>query len=282
MKQVNHTLRPMKTPEITIYGYGYVGKGVYEFLKTHFEIQLFDPFVKDTDGVISDWKKVTKTQYAVICVPTPMRTDGTCDTSIVEEVLRKANHEYYLIKSTVIPGTTAELVKKTKKKIAFSPEYMGEGKYEIPFWKDMPHPTNMKLHSFHILGGDKKVTKKWVELWQKVAGWNPTYAQTDSTTAELVKYMENSFLATKKIFCDEFYDIAETLGVDYNELKELWLLDGRMGRSMTLIYPEARGFGGKCLPKDVSAIAKFAEKKGMNPKLLKQVLAINKDLRNRN
>mgnify|MGYP001588600365 FL=1 len=112
-----------------------------------------------------------------------------------------------------------------------------------------------------------------------MAGWSPVYVQTDSTTAELVKYMENSFLAAKKIFCDEFFDIAQSFGVDYNELKELWLLDGRMGRSMTLIYPESRGFGGKCLPKDINAIVKQAEKQGYVPKLLKQVLSINKELR---
>src|SRR3989344_4689852 len=177
-----------------------------------------------------------------------------------------------IIKFTVSPGTTVKLVKQTRKRIAFSPEYIGEGKYEVPFWKDFPHPTNMKLHQFHIFGGPRPITRLWVEVWQKVAGWGPIYAQTDSTTAELVKYMENAFLATKKIFCDEFYDIASALDVDYNELKELWLLDGRMGRAMTLIYPDSRGFTGKCLPKDVSAIIKRAEAAGYSPKLLKQVM----------
>ena len=220
--------------------------------------------------------------YAVICVPTPMGKTGAADTTTVKQIIKDSNHKWHLIKSTIPPGTTQELIKATKKQIAFSPEYIGEGggsKYEVPFWQGYPHPTNMKLHQFHIFGGARVVTKKWVEVWQKVAGWGPTYAQTDSTTAELVKYMENSYLATKKIFCDEFYDIAGALGVDYNELKELWLLDGRMGRAMTLIYPDSRGFTGKCLPKDVSAIIKRAEAAGYSPKLLKQVMATNKRLR---
>src|SRR3989344_1318236 len=172
-----------------------------------------------------------------------------------------------IIKFTVSPGTTVKLVKQTRKKIAFSPEYIGEGKYEIPFWKDFPHPTNIKLHQFHIFGGEKNTTTLWVEIWQKVAGCAPTYRQTDSTTAELVKYMENAFLATKKIFCDEFYEIAQAMDVNYSELRELWLLDCRMGRSMTLIYPDSRGFGGKCLPKDVIAIAQAAKKAGYTPGL---------------
>src|SRR3989344_2942876 len=184
-----------------------------------------------------------------------------------------------IIKFTVSPGTTVKLVKQTRKKIAFSPEYIGEGKYEIPYWKDLPHPTNMKLHSFHIFGGAREVTTQFINLWQKVAGWSVVYQQTNAKTAELVKYMENSFLATKKIFCDEFYEIANALGVDYNELKELWLLDGRIGRSMTLIFPDSRGFSGKCLPKDTSAVVKFSERNGYEPKFLKEMIRSNKRFR---
>ncbi|OGF69593.1 hypothetical protein A3H65_01105 [Candidatus Giovannonibacteria bacterium RIFCSPLOWO2_02_FULL_45_14] len=267
--------------DITIYGFGYVGRGVWNFLRDHYAIQIFDPNVK-APGITNEKRRLKKTKYAVICVPTPMSSEGACDISIVENIISKSKHDFYLIKSTVAPGTTAALARKTKKKIAFSPEYLGEGKYEIPYWKNMPHPTDMKKHSFHIFGGPKDVTREWINIWQKVSGWAPTYAKTDSTTAELVKYMENSFIATKKIFCDEFYDIAQKLGVDYQELRELWLLDGRVGRSTTLIYPGSRGFAGKCLPKDVNAIVVLARKKGHEPELLQRVLDINKKLREKN
>ena len=238
-------------------------------------MQIFDPAYDE----YRDRAKLEPTADAIICVPTAMRPDRSADVSIVEATIKNSRHQHYLIKSTVTPGTTARLVKETKKAIVFSPEYIGEGKYEVPFWKDFPHPTEMKLHQFHIFGGEPAARRHWIELWQKVAGWAPTYAQTDSTTAELVKYMENAFLATKKIFCDEFYEIARVLGVDYNELKELWLLDGRVGRSMTLIYPESRGFGGKCLPKDLNAIITHLEAVGYQPKFLKQVLVANKRFR---
>jgi len=282
--------------KITIYGFGYVGRALWRFLKDHYEVQVYDPrcvvralldaCVRNPEDpeveeaqVISEETEIKPTKYAVVCVPTPPKKDGSCDTSAVENIIRESSHDFYLIKSTVVPGTTKRLAEETDKKIAFSPEYLGEGKYEIPFWQNYPHPTNMRLHTFHIFGGPAEVTKEFINLWQKVAGWHATYHQTDSTTAELVKYMENAFLATKKIFCDEFYDIAEKLGVDYNELVELWLLDGRIGRTHTRIFPDNRGFGGKCLPKDVKAIAKHMEKKGYEPKLLKQVLSINKRLR---
>lgn len=280
---------------MTIYGAGYVGQALWRFLRDHFDIQIVDPnfdlYAPDQGKYLESTKAFwdvknpasredfKKTKHAIVCVPTPMSEDGSCDTKIVEEILRRGDHEYYLIKSTIVPGTTEKLIAETGKKICFSPEYIGEGKYEIPFWLDLPHPTNMKLHNFHIFGGAVEVTGEFIQLWQKVAGWTARYIQTDPRTAELVKYAENMYLATKKIFCDELYEVAKAFGVDYNELKELWLLDGRIHRSMTLIFPEARGFSGKCLPKDTSAIVKAAEKLGYEPKLWKEVIASNKRFR---
>ena len=259
-----------------MYGNGYVGKAIIRFLENHYDVVIYDPMYPE----YSDKKRLAKIRHAVICVPTPMKPDGSGDTSIVEGILREGMHDSYMIKSTVVPGTTARLAKETKKKIIFSPEYIGEGKYEIPFWLDLPHPTDMKLHTFHIFGGDKKVTKEWINIWQKIAGWTARYIQTDSTTAEMVKYMENAYASTKVTFCNEFYDIANSMGVNYDELKELWLLDGRIGRSWTMVFPDNRGFGGKCLPKDTNAIVKQAEKHGYKPTLLKAVLKTNDTIRN--
>jgi len=280
-----HGVESPDEPLLTIYGFGYVGRGLIRFLKDHYALVAVDPnpdkkVVKELGiTVFRSPKEAPATPYGVICVPTPDTGDGTCDTSIVEEVLKGSTHEHYLIKSTVVPGTTERLIKQTKRRIVFSPEFMGEGKYEIPYWKNYPHPTNMKLHSFHIFGGEREETQVWVNLWQKVAGWAVRYYQTTSTTAELQKYMENAFLATKKIFCDEFYDIARAFGVNYSELRELWLLDERMGSSQSLIFPESRGFGGKCLPKDVVAIVKAAEEKGYSAELIKEVLRSNNRFR---
>lgn len=122
----------MENPLITIYGYGYVGRAVFKFFKDHYNVQVYDPIVKD-DVVQNNFKKLLLTPYAIICVPTNSKADKSCDMSIVENTVKKTKHKYYLIKSTIVPGTTAKLIKATGKKIAFSPEYIGEGKYEIPF-----------------------------------------------------------------------------------------------------------------------------------------------------
>jgi UDP-glucose 6-dehydrogenase len=91
--------------------------------------------------------------------------------------------------------------------------------------------------------------------------------------------MENCFLALKVTFCNEFFDIAEQFGVDYNELRELWLLDPRIGRSHTFVMPDDRGFGGKCLPKDVSALVQSACAAGYAPQLMLAMLEANSRFR---
>lgn len=261
--------------KIAVIGYGYVGKAVYNFFKDHFDVSVYDPIYKE----FKNKNKVSKADLAIICVPTAMKEDGSCDTSIVEEVASWIDAKNILIKSTIPPKTTEKLVKKTGKNICFSPEYIGEGKYEIPFWKGYPDPNDMKKHDFMIIGGEKKTRTEILSFFKKVYGAEPRFYQTDSTTAELCKYMENSFLATKVTFCNEFYNIAQNLGVDYNELRELWLLDGRIGRSHTAVFEKSRGFGGKCLPKDLNALVKASKENGYKPKLLESVLEINDQIK---
>lgn len=266
-----------KRDVVAVIGHGYVGKAVHAFFKEHYEVLIYDvaqPEISSTKEEIN-----ARAKLAVISVPTPMSDDGSADLSMVEATISWLKTPLILIKSTIPPGTTASLSKKFKKSIAFSPEYIGEGNYVIPFWKGYPDPHDMKRHDFVIVGGEKKVTSKIMLFFKTVLGAEPRYFETDSTTAELVKYMENSFLATKVTFCNEFYDIAQGLGVDYNELRELWLLDGRVGRSHTVVFEDRRGFGGKCLPKDVNALVKASTKAGYVPKLLKSVLAVNTEIR---
>ncbi len=261
---------------VAVIGYGYVGKGVFNFFKDKFETIFFDPHVEGS----AYKEEINKADLAVISVPTPMGEDGSCDLSIIEETFEWLDVPLVLIKSTIPPGTTKKLCEKTGKKICFSPEYMGEGGYFVPYWK-YPDPHDMKKHSFQIIGGDKETASRILDFFVRVMGPEAKFHITDSTTAELVKYMENAFIATKVTFCNEFYNIAQAFGVEYKELRELWLLDERMGRMFSVVFTEKakRGFEGKCLPKDVNAIAKAAEKAGYDPKFIKAVLENNDRIR---
>lgn len=266
------------TKKIGIVGLGYVGTAMRNFFKDHFETYFIDPVLPNSNSK----NEINTCDLAVVCVPTPMSANGEVDLSHVEEVLSWLNTPVILIKSTIPPTTTDSLKSKYGKRIVFSPEYIGEGKYVVQWWKDKnyPHPTDMKYHDFQIFGGERKDTNYVIEFFKKVLGPEVKYIQTDSKTAELVKYMENSWGATKVTFCNEFAKIAEVFGIDYNELRELWLLDGRVERMHTVVFEDNRGFGGKCYPKDVNGIVKQSENFGYKPELLTAVLEVNKKIRN--
>jgi len=182
---------------IQIIGYGIVGQNIFKIFK--------DAWVTDPNLNIVYIKGKPKIDVAFVCVQTPKKGDGSCDISIVRQAIQENEAEVFCIKSTIPPGTTESLRKETGKNIVFSPEYYGE----------TIHANNVD-YNFVIVGGNKELTKKVVEAYKLELHSNVRFYQTDSKTAELCKYMENSFLATKVTFCNEFYRIANQIGVDYN------------------------------------------------------------------
>lgn len=272
--------------KICIAGYGYVGKAFYEFFKSYKHYQVF---VYDNSKEIQDKYDFIKIDYdildnvdlAVICVPTPSKDDGSVDISFVENVLANIKKQtLVLIKSTIPPNTTNILSKTYPHlRIVFSPEYIGESTYDLPY----PYDFNKEVIKtpYFIFGGDIKDTTEMVDIFSKIAGPVKEYIQTTSLNAEICKYMENSFFATKIIFCNEFNKICETFGADYNSVRELWLKDPRITKTHTAIYnkDDSLCFGGKCLPKDLSGIIKHSAKNGYEPKFLEAVLNSNKRIR---
>lgn len=263
--------------KIAVIGAGYVGTSVNNFFKDHFDVALYDPKIKELP------QKFDVADLYVLAVPTPESADHSVDLSYVRDALSRIPNQggLVLIKSTIPPKTTAMLKTEVAQRIVFSPEYIGEGKYQVQWWKDKnyPHPTDMKLHNFQIFGGAREDCVAVSEFFQKVVGPEPEMCFTDSTTAELCKYMENSWGATKVTFCNEFANMAEVFGVKYAELRELWLKDGRVERMHTAVFPDKRGFGGKCYPKDVNGIVQQSKKAGYTPKLLQSVLEVNDELK---
>ncbi len=249
-------------------GNGYVGKAY----RTVFP----DAYIYDL--AIGTKEEVNKCDLAIICLPTPQDDDGSCDISIVEEAVKWLETPLILIKSTVPPGTTKYLKEKYQKRICHSPEYIGEGGYFIPFWL-FAHPTEPRYHSFMIIGGDPVDRDDILAIFYPVLGATKTYYQVDETTSELTKYMENAAIAMKVTFCNEFYNIAEAFGVSYPQLREAFVLDERQGKMFTVVYKNKRGFGGKCLPKDVNGIVYASKKAGYKPEFLEEVLKSNDRIR---
>lgn len=248
---------------------GYVGSAAVKFFGRGYEVVAYDI----SDNMQYPKASIDECGLAVICVPTPQAEDNSCDTSIVEAALTLIDTPLVMIKSTIAPGTTDRLKSKTGKRIVFSPEYIGESKYYNPVYKTMAE-TN-----FHIVGGERADVEATFQVIEKVAGPYCTYYGCSAVEAEIIKYMENSFLAMRVSFVNQFYDIAKTFGADWHKVREGWLLDERIGRAFTTVFVDERGYGGKCLPKDTAAIVKACEDAGYDAELLRAMLIFNRKLR---
>ena len=255
--------------KLGIVGYGVVGKAlakVFHYDARNPNLVIYDKFVK---GMNSPSRRAALQQcdLVFVAVPTPEGSDGKCDLSAIEEVVSWVK-PVMCVKSTVPPGTVDRLADETGKTICFSPEYVGETAW---------HPLKgIESHGFIIVGGERSACKLVIQAYQQFLGPMPHYYITDAKTAELCKYMENAFLATKVAFVNQFYDIAKGLGVDFTELRELWLADDRVGRSHTIVTAE-RGYRGRCLPKDMASIIHTARKAGGAP-LLEAVDRFNDEI----
>lgn len=254
---------------IGIIGYGVVGKALatlfgYDAGTT--DVRIYDKFLEGMNT--AQCKDAIQTcDLVFVAVPTPQAPDGSCDVTAVEEVASWVNPPI-CVKSTVPPGTVDRLVEATGKRICFSPEYVGESKWHP--WK------GIESHGFVIVGGERSLCDLVVRTYQQSLGPLVRYYMTDAKTAELCKYMENTFLATKVAFVNQFYDLALAYGVNFDELRELWLADERIGRSHTIVTEE-RGYRGRCLPKDMSAIIHAAKRFGDAP-LLEAVARYNEEV----
>lgn len=232
----------MMNKTMLIVGYGNIGTKLakeYAILNP----DIYDPY----KGFLN--KKSIKYDFAFICVDTPLK-NGKCDLSQVQKAIDETNAEIIILRSTVPPKTTIQLKEQTGKRIVFSPEFYGTTQHSDQMLYDF---------NFTILGGDKKDTEAVAQLLQNVYNGNHRFCFTDSTTAELTKYFENTMLAAKVSVCVQFYDIAKQIGINYSEMRELLLQDSRFSRSHTFVYEDHPYWQSHCFDKDVAAVTEFAD-----------------------
>ena len=257
--------------KIGIIGQGYVGSAIKLGFQDYYDVFTYDKFDlgKSTHSKISDLVEEAKVIF--VCVPTPMRKDGTCYTVIVEEVIREINEtatdHIVVIKSTIPPGTTDRINQEyTHSTVIFNPEFLTEANFLDDF----------KNQNRIILGGDRKGTNKLRQIYSKVFP-KATIVKTGAKHAEMVKYFTNTFLATKVSFANEMYNICQQLDLDYDKVVEYATYDERLGKSHWGVPgpDEDFGFGGHCLPKDLSAMINGFDTLG----LLEAVEQVNDQVR---
>jgi len=251
---------------VGLIGLGHVGALMRGLFSGHAELVEYDLATHSAYPK----SELGECDFAVVAVGTPAREDGSCDTTHVWDAVSKLPVERVLLRSTVPPGTTAELCRQTGKQICFMPEYVGETHFSQLWSGGDGHIP------FLIFGGEPPIREYFADHLLPVVGPEKFLFQCSSSEAELIKYMENAYFATKVAFVNEFYEISRLLKLDWHAVREGWLLDPRVERDHSAVFPNSRGFSGRCLPKDLSAILRFTDDVGWQPLLLTAVEQSNR------
>jgi UDPglucose 6-dehydrogenase len=245
----------MSLHKIGIVGHGYVGRATVHALSPVATARYADPAVR---GAVPLTELVAWADALFVCVPTPQAADGRADLSVVHavmaELVSSAARGPVVLKSTVPPGTTARLAREYRLPMVFHPEFLRE------------------RHHLADAENPKRVVLGWTEACVEAhrSGLRQLFSkrfpmvplvELDSTGAELLKYASNALFGVKVSFANEMSELADRLGVAWEPLREALLLDPRIGDGhLQVPGPDGqRGFGGHCLPKDMSALRALAE-----------------------
>lgn len=257
---------------IGIIGMGYVGRAVAaSWLSPKHSIQFYDPAVS---GSTSDVHTIIEWQPDVIfvCVPTPQTADGLCDISIIKNTLDVLIDNYQgviIVKSTVPPEFWKEYLQHGN--LFHVPEFLVAGQAIVDY-------LNPK---FIFIGGKTDQYRVLDILKLSAVKTNvPTY-YTDITTASLVKYFMNTFLATKLTVLNQFYQLSKTVNGNWKDFTEMIQLDTRMGNSHNHVPgPDGQfGYGGACFPKDVRAIINSIQAHNVSAGIIEAVDSANTQFR---
>jgi len=262
---------------IGIIGQGFVGNAIYQKFKNYYSVFTYDLDESKSNSDINEI--ISRCENIFVCLPTPMNIDGSCNINIVEQVLAEIDlitdnletKRNIVIKSTIPPGTTKEWNHKFESlNITFNPEFLTEANAV----QDFENQTRI------ILGGPRKSTTELKTIYSKVFP-KASIIKTDSTYAEMVKYLTNTFLATKVSFANEMYSLCNQLNVDYDKVVEYATLDDRLGKShWNVPGPDGDfGYGGHCFPKDLAAILHLSEKLNTMNNVLCAVQETNNNVR---
>ena len=196
---------------------------------------------------------VLDTEVVFLCLPTPEK-DGNCDTSIIENVIEELVLENYkgivCVRSTVEPGFTERMIDTHSIiTICCAPEFLRERAAADDF---------INNHELLAVGTDdpyvfEKITEAHGHLPKNIKQLSPT-------EAEILKYFNNAYAALRIVFANVFYELCEKLDCDYSSVKEAYALTGKTKNIYLDVNKRLRGYGGMCLPKDVTALASTLNK----------------------
>lgn len=242
--------------KIGIIGLGVIGSACkYGFEKLGFSVNWYD--IKYSNSKIED---ILTSDICYICVPTPSTQEGRCNSSIVEDIVKKLKILNYkgviAIKSTVIPTTTETLRKETGLPICFVPEFLRERCALTDFTEN---------HDLLVVGTEDDYIFNLVKSCH--GSYPKKIVKLKSVEAEILKYYSNTFNALKVIFANEMYEICKKIDADYTKVKDAYILRNTTKDMYLDVNDNFRGYAGVCLPKDTRALSMFVNDLKLDLKL---------------
>ncbi len=250
--------------KIGIVGKGFVGSAVQFGFSPNTgceaEVRAYDKDPNKSTHSLDE--VVNNSDFIFLSVPTPSNEDGSVNLDIVEDALNNINeviknNAIILLRSTMIPGSTQKFKDKFPNlNLVFNPEFLTERSAKFDFINQ----------SRYIIGGDQKHTSKVADMYRWRFGESISVIETNYETAELIKYMNNCFLATKVSFMNEMKLVSDSCGADWDMAVEGFIRDGRIGHSHINVpgHDGKLGFGGVCFPKDVLAMISLGQSLGLD------------------
>tara|TARA_B100000963_G_C22594905_1_gene657348 strand:+ start:987 stop:1850 length:864 start_codon:yes stop_codon:yes gene_type:complete len=266
-------MRIYKKLKLGIIGHGFVGKATDWGFNKRVSKFIVDPLLGTNIKDLKDFGP----EIIFICVPTPMKNDGSQNSSIIEKVLEElvvyCPNAIKVVKSTVLPSILDEL-QKFDSKLIYNPEFLREKHANVDFVN-----TDMI-----ILGGDRNISTKVSNAYLRHSRCKTKeHIFTDLKTASLIKYSINTFLASKVIFFNELHSLYEKLDVkdSWESIINIISRDHRIGDSHMSVpgHDGRKGFGGACFPKDSLALIKFANSLKIDLGSLISTVKINNKIR---
>ncbi|MBW3666489.1 MAG: UDP-glucose/GDP-mannose dehydrogenase family protein [Actinobacteria bacterium] len=224
----------------------------------------------------SNLEAVKGCRFVFLCLPTPEGDGGRADLSYIHTVIDELANEVeddalFVIKSTVPPGTSIWLRKRladlgSPGRIVSHPEFLREGRAV----EDFLEPDRLVVGSFDAADADAVAG-----LYRNI---DTTVIKTDPTSAEMIKYASNSYLAARLTFVNTLANVCEAVGADVLDVLNGMGLDHRIGPHFLQPGP---GYGGSCFPKDTIALIAVAEDAGYDFDLLRSVIKADGEQRRR-
>ncbi len=263
---------------VGIVGVGFVGSAVKATMEKKYQTETFDiePSLSTTTSIE---ELANKCDCIFVCVPTPPAADGTVDTSIVESVLAAIGKSEcaVVLKSTVPPGFTEAESQKIGREITFNPEFLTAANAT----KDYANQN----HTILGVQDTGRLTNQEYLITQVIGEALPhtIIVHTSHTVAEMTKYARNCFLATKVAYANEIWGACYALGISYDEVRSLMVMDSRiMDSHLQVPGPDGKfGFGGACFPKDTVGLHRVLNTLEVPKELLEGVITSNLKVRNR-